>query len=185
MTQPRSSTDIASTGLSAQADAKTHSPTAQFLRTYQREVATTRKVLQAYPSERSDLKPHERSNSAQQLLWTLVMEQSMALRAVREGKVLGGAAPAKPETWSEMLQLFEALQDELVTEIRAQGDDIVNLKVPFFTGPKQMGEFPMMEFLWFMLHDQIHHRGQLSVYLRMAGGKVPSIYGPSSDEPWN
>ena len=35
-----------------------------------------------------------------------------------------------------------------------------------------------------MLWDQIHHRGQLSVYLRMAGGSVPSIYGPSADEPW-
>jgi len=38
--------------------------------------------------------------------------------------------------------------------------------------------------MWFMLLDSIHHRGQLSVYVRMAGGKVPSIYGPSADEPW-
>jgi uncharacterized damage-inducible protein DinB len=43
---------------------------------------------------------------------------------------------------------------------------------------------PKIDFLWFLLCDQIHHRGQLSVYLRMAGGKVPSIYGPSGDEPW-
>ena len=41
-----------------------------------------------------------------------------------------------------------------------------------------------MAFAWFMLSDQIHHRGQLTVYLRMIGGKVPAIYGPSSDEPW-
>ena len=38
--------------------------------------------------------------------------------------------------------------------------------------------------LWLMLNDSIHHRGQLSVYERMAGGLVPSIYGPSADEPW-
>jgi len=38
--------------------------------------------------------------------------------------------------------------------------------------------------LWYSLHALIHHRGQLSVYLRMVGGKVPSIYGPSGDEPW-
>jgi uncharacterized damage-inducible protein DinB len=37
---------------------------------------------------------------------------------------------------------------------------------------------------WMILSDQIHHRGQFSVYLRMAGGKVPSIYGPTADEPW-
>ena len=40
------------------------------------------------------------------------------------------------------------------------------------------------DILWLTLHDMIHHRGQFSIYLRMAGGKVPSIYGPSGDEPW-
>jgi uncharacterized damage-inducible protein DinB len=56
--------------------------------------------------------------------------------------------------------------------------------VPFFTGPKQMGNVRVIDILWFMLLDSIHHRGQLSVYVRMTGGKVPSIYGPSGDEPW-
>jgi uncharacterized damage-inducible protein DinB len=42
----------------------------------------------------------------------------------------------------------------------------------------------VIAFLWLMLMDSIHHRGQLSVYIRPAGGKVPSIYGPSGDEPW-
>jgi len=42
-----------------------------------------------------------------------------------------------------------------------------------------------MDFLWFLLMDMVHHRGQFSVYLRMADGKVPSIYGPSADEPWS
>ena len=50
--------------------------------------------------------------------------------------------------------------------------------VKFFTGPKTLGDIPKIDFLWFLLCDQIHHRGQLSVYLRMADGKVPSIYGP-------
>jgi len=54
----------------------------------------------------------------------------------------------------------------------------------FMVAPKQKGEVPLADFVEFMLGDQIHHRGQLSVYLRMAGGKVPSIYGPSADEPW-
>jgi uncharacterized damage-inducible protein DinB len=57
--------------------------------------------------------------------------------------------------------------------------------VNFFTGPKQMGKYSLEDFAWYMLFDHIHHRGQLSVYVRMAGGKVPSIYGPSADEPWN
>jgi uncharacterized damage-inducible protein DinB len=63
-------------------------------------------------------------------------------------------------------------------------DSRLSEKVTFFTGPKQMGMVPISEVLWLMLMDSIHHRGQLSVYVRMAGGKVPSIYGPSADEPW-
>lgn len=48
----------------------------------------------------------------------------------------------------------------------------------------KMGSMRKLDLLRFMLNDHIHHRGQLSVYLRMSGGKVPSIYGPSKDEPW-
>jgi uncharacterized damage-inducible protein DinB len=57
-------------------------------------------------------------------------------------------------------------------------------KVHFFTAPKTLGEISRLEWIWFLLHDEIHHRGQFSVYLRMADGKVPSIYGPTADEPW-
>jgi uncharacterized damage-inducible protein DinB len=53
------------------------------------------------------------------------------------------------------------------------------------TGPKAIGPVPKGAIVQFMLNDHIHHRGQLSVYLRMTGNKVPSIYGPSKDEPWN
>lgn len=54
----------------------------------------------------------------------------------------------------------------------------------FFVAPKQMGDVRIMDIFWMMVMDMVHHRGQFSVYLRMAGGKVPSIYGPSADEPW-
>lgn len=49
----------------------------------------------------------------------------------------------------------------------------------------RMGEVPVMSILWtgLVMHG-IHHRGQLSVYLRLMGVRVPSIYGPSADEPW-
>jgi uncharacterized damage-inducible protein DinB len=52
-------------------------------------------------------------------------------------------------------------------------------KIVEFAGAK----FSADEFLLMMICDQIHHRGQLSVYVRMAGGQVPSIYGPSADDP--
>jgi uncharacterized damage-inducible protein DinB len=42
---------------------------------------------------------------------------------------------------------------------------------------------PLVQACWFELFDHIHHRGQFSVYLRLAGARVPSIYGPTADEP--
>src|SRR3954451_2381140 len=113
MTQPTSSTEITSARMSAPAaDSRMPSPVAQYIKAYQRETATTRKVLLAYPSNQADLKPHEKSQSAKQLLWTFVMEQAMALRAVRDGVVLGGTPPTKPESWEEMLGLFERQEQE-------------------------------------------------------------------------
>ena len=50
--------------------------------------------------------------------------------------------------------------------------------------PAGLDVYTRAEFLWFLIHDEIHHRGQFSIYLRMSGAKVPSIYGPSGDEPW-
>ena len=74
--------------------------------------------------------------------------------------------------------------DDVIAELRDPKNAELAGTADFFIGPKQTGDIPLPEFLDFMLHDQIHHRGQLSIYVRMAGGKVPSIYGPSADEPW-
>jgi len=68
--------------------------------------------------------------------------------------------------------------------VKATPDSRLAETVTFPSGPKQTADYPVIDFLWFMLMDSIHHRGQMSVYIRPAGGKVPSIYGPSADEPW-
>ncbi len=56
--------------------------------------------------------------------------------------------------------------------------------VQFPSGPGKVSDIRRGNLLWMFLYDHIHHRGQLSVYQRIAGGRVPSIYGPSGDEPW-
>jgi uncharacterized damage-inducible protein DinB len=166
--------------------APTPSAATQFLDAYTREHATTEKVLRAYPSDQSELRPHERSSSARQLAWTFVGEEAMMLRAARHEQVLTGERfPPPPDSWDEIVDRFAAQHGELLAILRGATDASMAGTVQFFTGPRQLGEYPTLEFLWFMLCDQIHHRGQLSVYLRMAGGKVPSIYGPSADEPWS
>jgi uncharacterized damage-inducible protein DinB len=157
----------------------------RFLAMYERESATTRKVLAAYPSAQCELKPHDRSNSAKKLAATFVVEQRMILKALKHEQVLGGGWPKTTDTWEELLAEFDATRDEILRQLRTAGDEALDGTITFFVAPKQTGEYSTADFVTFMAHDQIHHRGQLSVYLRMAGAKVPSIYGPSADEPWN
>ncbi len=159
----------------------------RFLSVFAREHETTMRGLRAYPADQLDLKPHPRSNSARALGWLFVMECYLGLRVWRDEFAHGmtpGNPPKAPETWPEIVDAVEAAHGEFRTVVANATDDELAANVHFFTGPKTMGEISRMEWLWFLLHDQIHHRGQLSAYVRMAGGKVPSIYGPSADEPW-
>jgi len=167
------------------ADSRTLSPKARFAEVFAKESATTLKVLRAYPIDQHSLKPHDRSNSAMGLAWTFVVEQTMLRRALKKEQMFdekGFGSP--PDAWPTIVGMFENGLAETIAVLQEPGNQQLDGTVMFFTGPKQMGEVPLHEFVWFMLFDQIHHRGQMSVYLRLAGGKVPSIYGPSADEPW-
>ena len=152
--------------------------------TFERETATTLKVLNAYPAAQSELRPHERAKTTRELAWMFTLEQGLASAALRDRMDLSGGFPAAPSTMAEVIAAFERSRRELIDLLRDGPAELLDGTVRFFTGPGQMGDIPKSDFLWFLLHDQIHHRGQFSVYLRMAGGKVPSIYGPSADEPW-
>jgi uncharacterized damage-inducible protein DinB len=160
------------------------SPKKQFLDTFTREHATTLKVLRALPPEQSEFRPHPRSNSARDLAFTFVMEQELIKKALTDTLVLGSGMPKAPDDFRAIVAQFENDHRSLVDLIKRLPDSKFDETVKFPTGPGQMGDWPKMAFAWFLLSDQIHHRGQLSVYVRMAGGKVPSIYGPSADETW-
>jgi len=157
----------------------------EFRAFYEREHATTRRVLGAFPVEQAHFRPHERSNTAQSLAWTFVAEERMLLLALQGKPVLGsGVGMNPPESWDAILAELDRVHDEVLAALDAMPGAEIAGTVRFFVAPKQMGDLPARDFAYFMIHDQIHHRGQMSVYLRMAGGKVPSIYGPSADEPW-
>ena len=158
-----------------------------FLETYDREHATTMRVLRAYPEDQLDLKPSPRSNTARQIAWVFVLECYLGRKVWHDEFVSGvpsGKPPAPPENWSEILDAVEKSYSEFRELIAAASVEELDGKVHFMTAPKTLGEWPRMDWLWFLLHDQIHHRGQFSVYVRIAGGKLPSIYGPTADEPW-
>ena len=156
-----------------------------FLDTYAREHATTLRVLRAFPAGQSDFRPHPRSQSVSELAYTLLFEQELKRRALSGGPIMGGGdPPAKPASFEAAIDQFDRGYRAIVEQLEKTSDSKLAGTVQFPTAPGQMGNWPVMDFLWFILHDQIHHRGQLSVMVRMAGGKVPSIYGPSGDEPW-
>ena len=102
-----------------------------------------------------------------------------------DGAIERGKLPKPPATLPEVISTFEAEHKAFVAHLQRTPDGDLNKTVKFMTGPKQMGDMRTMDVLWLMLMDSVHHRGQMTVYLRMADGKVPSIYGPSADEPWN
>jgi hypothetical protein len=163
-------------------------PKQRFLDAYEHEHAITMRVLAAYPAEKADLRPHPRCKTARELAWIFPMERGLGTMVFNDAFASGlppGGAPPAPESWTAILDAVEQTHKQFGDLIRATSDDALNETVKFFTAPKTLGDVRRMDFLWFLLSDEIHHRGQFSIYLRMADGKVPSIYGPSGDEPWN
>lgn len=160
---------------------------AQFLETFAREHATTLKVLRAYPKGKEELKPAPKCKSAIDLAWIFAGEMGMLLTGLTTG--FDWSRPPKmpptPGTMDEIIAQFDQMQKQVVSTVSGMTDEQLNSEtVAFPSGPGQMGHPTKMQFAWFVLSDQIHHRGQFSIYLRMADGKLPSIYGPTADEPW-
>jgi uncharacterized damage-inducible protein DinB len=166
----------------------TSTPKQQFLEAYEREHAITMRLLRAFPPEQAELRPHERLRPARELAFVFVLERGLGALVFNDVFASGGgpkgAMPEAPATWAEVLAAFEKAHADFGALVRATPDDKLNETVKFFVGPGTLGDWRRIDFAWFLLHDEIHHRGQLSVYLRMAGGKVPSIYGPTGDERW-
>ena len=150
-----------------------------YLNERRREYQTTIRVLQSYPEDQRHLKPSEKSRSAAELVRTFVIEERVLTSIVNTGA-------ADPSLWAidmpdsmaksiEMWQDTVATNDGLLAKLSSESwGRVVN-----FYGM----HIPLVQACWFELFDHIHHRGQFSVYLRLAGAKVPSIYGPTADEP--
>jgi uncharacterized damage-inducible protein DinB len=138
------------------------------------------RMLRALPAERMDYKPHERSPSAEQVAWTMTKEMGNCVEVVRDHRTEWKSEPAP--TLEEMVALYEKWSGELLERVAAMDDEAWNRTAQFYFNGKVVSEQPPATFLWFILFDAIHHRGQLSAYVRPMGGKVPATYGPSGDE---
>jgi len=163
---------------------KTLSEKDMFLQSFQREIQTTIKLLKAYPAAKADMKPAEKSRSARELAWVFATEQGVVDMALK-GKIdFSQPSPPAPSNYNDIISGVEKASHDTVAKVSKLSDDQLNKTIQFPIGPGKMGDFRVAEVLWMTVQDQIHHRGQFSVYLRLAGAKVPSIYGPTADETW-
>lgn len=145
------------------------------------ESATTRKVLAAVPADKGDYRPHPVSKSALELAWHLASSEYWFLDCIIQGRFSseGGGMPEQIRTPADVTAWYEQNVPPLIERLAGLSDDELLRPIPFFG----MVEWPAVSYLlWHIVHA-VHHRGQLSAYLRPMGGRVPSIYGGSADEP--
>lgn len=152
------------------------------LSTMEREFPITVRILRAFPADKADFKPHERSRSAKELMWTMALEYRLIVNGALAGTVAFHQDPT-PETLEEIISGYESIFKELVSKIKEMPDADMNANIKFAAGTPMEREMRRGDAFWLAVMDTVHHRGQMSVYIRMAGGKVPSIYGPSADDP--
>lgn len=143
------------------------------------EIPVFLRVLKSIPADGATYKPHDRSPSTAQVVWTLTNELRSCLDAATHYRAEWRADAAPP--LDEMVALFEQLSNELTDVVSKMDDASWNRVAQFYARGKVVSEQPVGQFLWYILFDAIHHRGQLSAYLRPMGAKVPAIYGPSAD----
>ena len=132
--------------------------------------------------EGSDYRPDPKSRPAREIAWLIVREEIALADGLEKGVFEWTDVPA-PATMKEVLETYDRHHDEATRRLQSVDTARWDQKVPFvYQGQEVMSE-PGFENAWGFLLDMIHHRGQISTYLRPMGSTVPQIYGPSADEP--
>ena len=140
------------------------------------ESKTTAKVLRRIP-EGSDYRPDPKSRTAQEIAWQIVCEEKMIIDALETGNVEWNPPPM-PKSMNDVAEAYEKQANTMGQRWSALPRERWNGALDFFGHQRQAS--PMA---WSFLFDIVHHRGQITTYLRPMGSKVPQIYGPSGDEP--
>ncbi len=154
---------------------------------FQAEAVNTRNVLQAVPEDRLTFKPHEKSMSLAQLAGHLA-ENPAWIPAIMEDFMdvssLEGYQPFLPESQAQILETLEknvAVFEKTVTGLE---DSFLNVRWTMRSGDEVLMDRPRhLAIREIGIHHWVHHRGQLTVYLRLLDVAVPGTYGPTADAP--
>jgi uncharacterized damage-inducible protein DinB len=153
-----------------------------FLPNVQKEYLTTRRVLRAIPVENEKtFKPHPVARTAMELAWHLSSSDVWFLDGFLNARfeMEDDSMPGDLSEVADIVALYEEQFEEKFPLVAKLSPEFWATPITFFG----MFNYPAVLYLQFMLNHAIHHRGQLCVYLREMGGKVPNIYGGSYDEP--
>ena len=155
----------------------------------EREAALTRQLLERVPDTKLDWKPAEKSMSLNQLASHLANLPSWGLHALESDELdinpPGGEpmVPASPEGVAAIVELFDSNVAKLRETIASTEDEALGLLWTLKSGGEEVFSLPKYGVLRGMvLNHIIHHRGQLTVYLRLNDVPLPMTYGPSADE---
>jgi uncharacterized damage-inducible protein DinB len=148
------------------------------LPTLKQEMATTAKIIGATPNANLDYRPSERCMPAAELVWHIASSDVMFLEGILSGTF---GSPEKPEgvtTPEQISAWYSERMSGAIEKLSAYTPEEA-ARILDFHGFLQA---PAAGIVTVAVRHGIHHRGQLSSYIRPMGGKVPSIYGPSADE---
>jgi uncharacterized damage-inducible protein DinB len=153
----------------------------RFLSTWDREAESTVKLLRALPSTKYDFRPDSGGRSLGELAWHLAEGDAYMSYGIEKGQFAMETKPPnieRPRTVEALAPGYERIHQEAVARIRKLKPEDLDRSIQFFTGPMSIRDS------WWsvILFHGIHHRGQLALMCRLAGGQAPGIYGPNREE---
>ena len=151
-----------------------------FIQRWEQEYPIFLRVFKTLPPDQLDYRPHSRSRSAAELVWTLAYSEKVCSVLIDTGTIDWKETPP-PASLNEMIAAYEKNHAALAERLKRLNDSDWERQARFIEEGHLVMEGPQRDIFWILLFDAVHHRGQLSTYIRPMGGKVPSIYGPSAD----
>ncbi len=152
---------------------------------FDHEMATTRKTLERVPEDKFGWKPHEKSMTMGRLASHVAEMPAWGTVGVKQDSLdlASGYKPLDAATRAEVLAAFDKNVAEARAAIAGASDQDLMGNWSLKNGEATLMTMPKIAVVrTFVMNHVIHHRGQLSVYLRLNNAPVPSIYGPSADE---
>jgi len=140
------------------------------------------RVLKAIPDAKPGYRPDPKSRTAAEIAWVLAQEEAALASLLAKGSV-EWKEEETPAKVADIVAAFERHAADVNERINKLDEAAWQKKAKFLMGGAPPWEDTIEQFVWGFLFDAIHHRGQITTYLRAMGGKVPSLYGPSADDP--